>query len=133
MALLVGVLLALAVGTLARSVGLDRDRGFYPTVTIVIASYYALFAVMGGSSDALVIESLVGLTFVATAVAGFRLSLWLVVAALLVHGIFDFVRGAAIANAGVPIWWPRFCLAFDVTAAGFLAWLLKSGRVRAVS
>ncbi len=46
MALLVGALLAFAVGLLATAIGLDRDRAFYPTVTIVIASYYALFAVM---------------------------------------------------------------------------------------
>ncbi len=133
MALLIGVLLALAVGALATSVGLDRDRGFYPTVTIVIASYYALFAVMGGSYEALEIEPLVGAVFLAVAVAGFRLSLWLVVAALLAHGIFDFVRGAVIANSGVPIWWPQFCLTYDVTAAGYLAWLLKSGRIRAAT
>ena len=42
MALLVGALLAFAVGLLATVIGLDRDRAFYPTVTIVIASYYAL-------------------------------------------------------------------------------------------
>ena len=130
MALLIGALLALAVGILATSQGLERDRAFYPAVTIAVASYYVLFAVMGGSNEALVIESLVGMVFVAVAVAGFRSSLWLVVAALLAHGIFDFIRGTAIVNPGVPIWWPPLCLAFDVTAAGYLAWLLKSGRVR---
>jgi hypothetical protein len=130
MALLIGALLALAVGILATSIGLDRDRAFYPTVTIVIASYYALFAVIGGSDEALLIESLVGMVFLAIAVAGFRSSLWLVVAALVAHGIFDFMRGAAIHNPGVPIWWPQFCLTYDVSAAGYLAWLLRSGRIR---
>ena len=38
MALLVGVLLAVSVGLFAAGVGLDRDRAFYPVVTIVIAS-----------------------------------------------------------------------------------------------
>lgn len=128
MALIIGTLLALAVGILGTSGGLDRDRAFYPTVTIVVASYYVLFAVMGGSGEALVIELMVGVVFIVAAVAGFRSSLWLVVAALAAHGIFDFVRGAAISNPGVPIWWPQFCLAFDVTAAGYLAWLLRSGR-----
>jgi hypothetical protein len=130
-ALLIGAVLALAVGILATIVGLDRDRAFYPAVTIVIASYYALFAVMGRSDQALVIESLVGAVFLAVAVAGFRSSLWLVVAALVAHGIFDFVRGAAIVNPGVPVWWPQFCFTYDVTAGAYLAWLLKSGRVRA--
>ena len=131
MALLIGALLALAVGILATLVGLDKDRALYPAVTMVVASYYALFAVMGGSQQALVIELLVGAVFLAMAVAGFRSSLWLVVAALMAHGIFDFVRGTAIANPGVPVWWPQFCLTYDVAAAGYLAWLLKSGRLRA--
>lgn len=130
MALIIGALLALAVAIFATSVGLDRDRAFYPTVTIVIAFYYVLFAVMGGSTEALVIESLVATVFVVVAAAGFRSSLWLVVVALVAHGIFDFLRGESIANPGVPIWWPPFCLTYDLTAAGWLAWLLKSGRLR---
>jgi len=43
---LIGLFLSLAVAGLIWMVGLDRDRGFYPTVLIVIASYYVLFAVM---------------------------------------------------------------------------------------
>jgi hypothetical protein len=130
-ALLIGALLALAVGIFATLVGLNKDRALYPAVTIVVASYYALFAVMGASQQTLVIELLVGAVFLAVAVAGFRSSLWLVVAALVAHGIFDFVRGTAIANPGVPVWWPQFCLTYDVAAAGYLAWLLKSGRLHA--
>lgn len=49
MAFLVGAILALTVGLFATFVGLDRDRASYPVVTMVVASYYALFAVMGGS------------------------------------------------------------------------------------
>ena len=51
---LAGIVLALTVSGLANLVGLDRDRAFYPTVLVVIASYYVLFAVMGGSGHALV-------------------------------------------------------------------------------
>ena len=133
MALLIGALLAFSVGLLATASGLDRDRAFYPTITIVIASYYALFAVLGASTHALVLESLIGAIFLAIAVAGFRSSLWVVVVALATHGIFDLVHGRVIANTGVPSWWPAFCLAFDMTAAAYLAWLLWSGRVRAAT
>ena len=42
MAYLVGVVLAAVVCGFATIAGLDRDRAFYPTVTIVIASYYGL-------------------------------------------------------------------------------------------
>ena len=133
MALVVGALLACAAGLMATVVGLDRDRAFYPTVTIVIASIYALFAVMGASTHALVLESLVGLVFLAIAIAGFRSSLWLVVVALAAHGIFDFAHGRVISNPGVPLWWPAFCLAYDLTAAAYLAGLLMTRRIRAAA
>jgi len=115
----------------ATVVRLDRDRAFYPTVAIVIASLYSLFAVMGGSTRALVVESIVGAGFIVLAVLGFRSSLWVVVAALGVHGVFDLVHGTVISNPGVPLWWPAFCLAYDVAAAGYLAWLIMSRRTKA--
>ena len=131
MALGIGAGLALAVGLFATVVRLDRDRAFYPTVTIVIAGLYVLFAAMGASTQALVLESIAGVGFIVAAVFGFKSSLWVVAAALAAHGIFDFIHGAVISNPGVPVWWPEFCLAYDVTAAAYLAWLLKSGRLRA--
>jgi hypothetical protein len=132
-ALLVGAVLALAVGLFATVVGLDRDRAFYPAVTIVVASYYALFAVMGGSTHALVLESLGVAAFLAAAAAGFRRSLWVVVVALVAHGVFDLTHATLVSNPGVPAWWPPFCSAYDVTAGAYLAWLLRTGRVRAVA
>ena len=38
MAYLVGVILALVICAFATIVGFDRDRAFYPIITIVIAS-----------------------------------------------------------------------------------------------
>ena len=131
MALLVGALLAAAVGLFATAVGLDRDRAFYPTVTIVIALYYALFAVMGASTNALVLESVAGAVFIALAAFGFRSSLWVVVLALAAHGVFDLAHSRVISNPGVPAWWPAFCLTYDLAAAAYLAWLLRIGRIRA--
>lgn len=133
MALLVGALLAFAVGLFARASGLDRDRAFYPTVAIVVASYYSLFAVIGASTRALVLESLVAGAFAALATLGFRASLWIVVIALGTHGVFDLAHGRVISNPGVPSWWPAFCLTYDATAAAFLAWLLTTGRIRAAT
>jgi hypothetical protein len=46
---LVGLILCVAVAVFATATGLDRERGFYPPLLIVIASYYVLFAVMGAS------------------------------------------------------------------------------------
>lgn len=120
----VGMLLSIAVARFARAVGLDRDRAFYPTVLIVVASYYVLFAAIAGSLQAVILESLVMAPFVVAAVAGFRWSPWIVVAALAIHGVQDMIHGDLIVNAGVPAWWPAWCLAYDVGAAGVLAWLL---------
>jgi hypothetical protein len=132
-ALLVGIVLALGIGLLARASGLDRDRALYPATTIVVASYYSLFAVMGESHHALIVETTVGALFLLAAIVGFKSSLWWVVAALAGHGVFDSFHDKAITNPGLPAFWPPFCAAYDVTAAAFLAWLLKSGRVRAAS
>ena len=133
MAFAVGVSSALAAGLFATVVGLDRDRAFYPTVMLVIAFLYTLFAVLGGSTNALVLESLVGVAFAALAVSGFKSSLWIVAAALAAHGLYDFVHDWVVANPGVPGFWPAFCGAYDVTAAAYLAWLLASGRTHAAT
>jgi hypothetical protein len=125
----IGLVLAAGVALFARYVGFDRDRAFYPTVMIVIAAYYVLFAVMGGTVQTVVIESVVMSLFAAAAVAGFKSSAWITVAALAGHGVFDAVHGYVIENAGVPVWWPAWCLAYDVGAAAGLAWLLRQGLV----
>jgi len=115
------LILSLVVAGFAIIVGFDRDRSFYPTVLIAIASYYVLFAVMGGSGRALVIEIAAASVFLLLAVLGFRKHLWLVSAAIVGHGCFDFVHHLFIENPGVPRWWPGFCLAFDVIFGGSLA------------
>ncbi|MEO7774537.1 MAG: DUF3703 domain-containing protein [Steroidobacteraceae bacterium] len=124
MELLVGAVLALTVCCFATIIGFDRDRAFYPTMVIVVASYYILFAVMGGSSRSLMWE-LVGMSvFLVLSGIGFKVSLWWAAGALAAHGVFDWFHARLIADPGVPVWWPGFCMAFDVVAAAYLAWLL---------
>lgn len=128
-----GLGLAVAVGLMARFSGLDRDRAFYPTVLIVVGSYYVLFAVLGGSGDDLVAEVLGFGLFAATALLGFRFGLWLVVAGLAGHGLLDAVHHQLVANPGVPAWWPAFCGSYDLAAAAFLAFVIRrSAASRAV-
>jgi len=126
----IGIVLSVAVALLARCVGFDRDRAFYPTVLIVIASYYVLFATMSESVQTVISESIVMTGFLIAAVVGFKSSPWIVVAALAGHGILDAFHGSVVENSGVPIWWPAFCLAYDLGAAVSLAWLLRRGPVR---
>ena len=123
----VGIVLSIGVALFARRVGFDRDRAFYPTVLIVIASYYVLFAAMIGSIQTVVLESAVMALFVIAAIAGFKGSAWITVGALAGHGFQDAVHSHIIANAGVPAWWPAWCWAYDVGAAAALAWILTRG------
>jgi hypothetical protein len=120
----VGIVLSLGVALFARRVGFDRDRAFYPTVLIVIASYYVLFAAMSESVHTVLLESMAMTAFLIAAVAGFKSSAWIVVGGLAGHGVFDAVHGYILENSGVPVWWPAFCLAYDLGAAGGLAWFM---------
>jgi hypothetical protein len=126
----VGAGLALGVAVFATLAGLDRDRAFYPTALIVIASYYDLFAIMGGGGT-LGVETGVLVVFICISVIGFRTNLWIVAGALVGHGLFDLIHGQLIDNTGVPGWWPMFCLSFDVVAGSYLAWRLASARLEA--
>ena len=123
----IGFLVSAAVAVFARVAGFERDRSFYPTVLIVTASYYVLFAAMGGSRQTVLAECAVMAVFVLAAVAGSRVSAWVVVAGLLGHGAFDALRGHVLENAGVPVWWPGFCLGFDAGAAVCVAWVIRRG------
>lgn len=126
----VGIILGIAVGIFSTVVGLDRDRALYPAILVVIASYYGLYAVLGGSNTAIVLETLVGLLFVAVAAVGFRVDLWIVAAGTVGHGIFDIFHHLIIENPGLPTWWPMFCMSIDITLGVYMAWLLWSKRVR---
>ena len=120
----IGILLALGVSVFAAMIRLDGDRAFYPTVLIVVAAYYILFSVIGGTTSTIIVESAIAAAFLVMATMGFKRTLWLVVAGLVAHGVFDLFHGLVVSNPGVPVWWPAFCLSYDLTAAACLAWML---------
>jgi hypothetical protein len=126
----IGVVLSAGVAFWARFVTFDRDRAFYPTVVVVVASYYVLFAAMSGSLQTVLAESAVMTLFMIAAVAGFRSSPWVVAAALAGHGIFDTFHGHVVHNTGMPEWWPAFCASYDLAAAGWLALILQRASMK---
>ena len=121
---LIGAILGAVLCTFAVVTRFDRDRVFYPTVLMTIATYYILFAVMGNSTPAIVTESLVASAFALIAVVGFKRNLWVVAAGIAGHGVFDFFLHPFIQNPGMPVWWPGFCGSIDVFIGAFLALLL---------
>lgn len=124
----VGVALALGVCGAASWLGMDRERVFYPTMMVTIASYYLAFALIDGRTPVLLAETALLALFTGVAVLGFKRNLWLVVGAIAGHGVMDAVHHHLVQNAGVPSSWPGFCLAFDVAAALSLALVLARRR-----
>jgi len=121
---LIGIALALAIVALGRLSGLDRDRALYPVALIVIASYYVLFATMGGP-QALRSELIAATVFAVVAIVGFRTSLWWVAAGIAGHGVFDWVVHPRLTvNPGMPAFWPAFCGSIDVALGALIAMLL---------
>ena len=116
----IGVLLSAAVLIFARATGFGRDRAFYPTVLMVVASYYILFAAMGASGRTIIIEILIALGFSLVAVLGYKRNLRYIAVGLIAHGVLDFFHHRLVPNPGVPQWWPAFCLAFDVAMGAWL-------------
>ena len=126
---LIGTGLAATVFLLATFVGFDKDRAFYSLLLLVVASYYALFAIMSGSVATLLLESFIIAAFLAAAVLGFKRNLWILVAGFFAHGVFDGFHDYLISNPSVPPWWPGFCLAFDVAIAAGLVWVLAARKM----
>ncbi len=130
MAYVIGSVLALIVGLSLTLLKMDRDRSLYPAILLVIAFLYDLFAVMGGSSQALIMETAGGVVFAALAVVGFKTSLWLVVIGLVGHGIYDIFHPNLIDDPGVPAFWPAFCSSYDVVAGLYMAVLVWQNKIR---
>lgn len=124
---IVGVLLAIGVAALGKFTRFDEDRSFYSTVLIIIASYYVLFAVLGGSGHALVWELLIAVAFSTVAIIGALFLPMLVGAGIIAHGLFDFfVHDVLIENSGMPAWWPTFCGSIDVLLGLWVVILTRS-------
>ncbi|MEL6614986.1 MAG: hypothetical protein AAFQ43_04580 [Bacteroidota bacterium] len=124
-AFLVGLVFAAAVVAAARVVGVDRDAAFYPTVLVVIALLYVLFAVEDGRAGVIAVEVGVAAAFLASAVLGYTRTAWWLVAGYALHGVYDILHGGVATNAGVPTWWGPFCLGIDGAIALYLIGLAR--------
>ena len=113
-AFITGVGLAVVLAIFGKLTGYEKDRSFFPTLLIVIASYYMLFAILDGSVSTILIEIAVAAFFIVLAIWGSYQFPLIVGAAIALHGIFDFMYGHFYLNNGVPVWWPAFCAGIDI-------------------
>ncbi|MEQ8524724.1 MAG: hypothetical protein RIB15_08550 [Gracilimonas sp.] len=92
----------------------EKDRSYFPTILIVIALVYILFAVMSSNVDVIIAEAVVATMFITGALYGSVNSLRMVAILLIVHGLYDFIHPHIFNYNTVPSWWPIFCLYVDV-------------------
>jgi hypothetical protein len=123
---LVGLTLAVFFCAAAAALGMDRERVFYPAVTMAVASYYLAFAVIDGRGEVMLLEVVIASVFIVAAVLGFRRNPLIAVLALGGHGVMDAFHHHLVHNNGVPGSWPGFCMTFDVVAAVMVAVLMQA-------
>lgn len=122
-----GILLALIIAISAKVTRFDRDKSFYPTLLIVIASYYILFAFIYG--EGIVQELLLATIFLLAAILGGLYIPILTGIGIVAHGVFDLVYPFIINNGGVPLWWPAFCAGIDIPLGIWVIWLSYKGKM----
>lgn len=113
-AFIAGVGLAVVLAIFGKLTGYEKDRSFFPTLLIIIASYYLLFAILDGSPSTILIEIAAAAIFIVLAIWGSYKSTLIVGAGIALHGIFDFMYSYLYVNHGVPVWWPAFCAGIDI-------------------
>lgn len=119
----IGVVMAITLAIFAQVTKFDRDRSFFATLLIVIATYYILFSLI--SFEAVLTEIVIASVFSLMAIAGAIRWPILIGLGILAHGIFDFTHMHLINNSGVPEWWPAFCGGFDIIFGGWVLYLVK--------
>lgn len=92
----------------------------YALSLALIASVYIGFAVADGRSSVIAVEICVAGIFVLLASVAVAASAWLVVIGLAGHGLKDLWQHRHHYVAGTR-WWPPFCCAVDLVAAGLIA------------
>ena len=124
-----GIALGVVSIAAAMLVGMDRDRSSGPVALIAIAAFYIVFAIDAGSGR--LPQGLIALVFIVAALVSYRTSLWIAVVGLIAHGAYDM--SAHLVEAAAPLWWPQFCLSFDLVLAAALSYWLISGRVSSMA
>ncbi len=117
---LIGVAFTAALIVLAKTVGFEKDRSFYPTILIVIALLYVLFAALDKRIEVIGIEIVIASLFIVSAILGFKKNFLFVSVGIFFHGLFDFAHHLLLENQGVPNWWAGFCAIIDVLLGIYL-------------
>jgi hypothetical protein len=127
-AVVVGVVLAVALILVARTLGRKRELGVYAAGLFVAAVAYLFFGLRGGAPPGRIGWEIVGaVAYGGLALLGaLRGPLWLALGWTDHAGWDLFLHGGGEAGFG-PAWYPPLCVGFDLFLGGYLAALALGG------
>ena len=79
----------------------------------VILSIYIGFAIKDGIAELLTIQIIGAAFFLALTLLGLWNSVWFLVAAYFLHGLWDLLHDYKIIKTKVKSWYPDFCIVVD--------------------
>lgn len=120
---LVGIAGGIMTILFARSV--RGEKWVYELGLLSLPGFYFAFALNTGNVDIGLAELMWGLPFIVGSGIGLvllsRPLARLIIGFLwLAHGSFDLVHERLIVNPGMPVWWPIFCVTFDIVVGLYL-------------
>ena len=118
-AIAAGLLVAIAFAVLVGRLPEEARLRLSAIGLAVAAGVYVVFAVVAEAGEWVGIEIVVAITFSMIAFASARSPLLLGLAWAL-HTGWDVVHMEALAGSVAPIWYPPFCIAFDVALSAYL-------------
>jgi hypothetical protein len=127
-AVIIGVLGAIALVLLAQSLAPRRELLVYGIGLGITAVAYVLFALNHGAPARYLGLELVGaVIYGSAAVLGTRRWPALLALGWTAHVVWDLFLHPAGGPAYAPVWYPWFCVGFDLPIGGYIAGLVAAG------
>ena len=127
LAFLIGIALACLAIWVMHWCRVAHERGTWAATMVAISAFYIVFSFEHGMGEAE--HVLIASLFALLAILGARFNAWLIVAALIGHGIFDAVVHLIFPDPS-PEWWGPFCISVDIVLGLWLATLIIQKRVK---
>jgi hypothetical protein len=128
-AVLIGVLGATVLVLLARTLAPRRELLVYGVGLGITAVAYVAFALLHGVPAVRLGLELVGaVIYGSAAVLGTRRWPWLLALGWTAHVAWDLFLHPAGGPAYAPVWYPWFCVGFDLPIGGYIAGLISGPR-----
>ena len=127
-AVIIGVLGAIGLVLLARSLAPRRELLVYGIGLGITAVAYVLFALHHGAPARYLGLELVGaVLYGSAAILGTRRWPALLALGWTAHVVWDLFLHPAGGPAYAPVWYPWFCVGFDLPIGGYIAGLVAAG------